>query len=185
MKFNELFKFYTFKEEEEYYGDGFKVLEKNGILSIFPKKDLAIGFFLGGLSALYLFFASGGIEKYLSEKGAVTMVFFIASLLITLGALYFIMKDNEEYKIIFNKQKKVMFFYDEEKIYYRDIFCLYQTKVMRILPSDESPYIPTYQLNIVTKEGQAYCIRLTTDSSQALNEAKQIASFVGKPLFLK
>jgi hypothetical protein len=147
MKFNELFEFYTFKKEEEYYGDGFKVLEKNGILSIVPNKSRDIGFRIGGLAGLYIFFASGRMEKHLSEEGAVTMVFFIASLVITLGALYFIMKDNEEYKIIFNKQKKVLFFYDEKKIYYRDIFCLYQTKVMIILPSDESPYIPTYQLN--------------------------------------
>jgi len=56
---------------------------------------------------------------------------------------------------------------------------------MIILPSDEHPYTPTYQLNIVTKEDKAYCIRLLKDSIQLIEEAKQIASFVGKPLFLK
>jgi len=185
MKFNELFKFYTFKKEETYYGDYYKVLEKNNLLSIVPNKNSAIGFFLGGLLGLYLFFSSGGVEKYFSEEGAITMVFFIVSLMITIVSLYFIMKEDKEDKIIFDKEKKIVSFYDEESIYFRNIFSLYQTKVMIITPSDERPYQPTYQLNLVTKEGKAYCIRLSRDSSQAVGEAKQIASFINKPLFSK
>ena len=180
MKFNELFEFYTFKEEKEYYGNNFKISEKNGILTIFPNKSINIGFFLAGLAGLYFF-----LENGLLNGGTVIMVLFISILIITLGALYFIMQENEKYKIIFDKHKKMMFFYDEEKIYFRDIFSLYQTKVMIILPSDEHPYTLTYQLNIVTKEGKAYCIRLIKDSTQAIEEAREIASFIGKPLFLK
>jgi len=185
MKFNELFKFYTFKKEEAYYGDNFKLLEKNGILSISPSQSINIGFFLGGVLGLYLFSSIGTTEENFSKENTIFLLLFVISLIITIASLYFIMKEKDEYKITFDKQKKVLFLYDEKKIYFRDIFCLYQTKVMIILPSDETPYTPTYQLNVVTKKGKGYCIRLTKDSTQALNEAKQIASFINKPLFVK
>jgi hypothetical protein len=139
---------------------------------------------LTGLSCLYIFSPKGNIEEYFSIENPI-LILFVGSGIITLGSLYFMMQENEDYKIIFDKHKKIMFFYDEEKIYFRDIFCLYQTKVMIILPSDEEPYTPTYQLNVITNEGKAYCIRITKDDDIAPIEAKQIASFLGKPLFLK